>query len=103
MIVILFIVVNMLVMAALFAFGVYQFIQVEAKRKCRKLLAEASLDEAELSGLLAAERYEEALSRLMRAADVDRFTAESALLQWRRNAESARTPSGSSTGDRLKG
>jgi len=79
--IVLFVIVNMLLMAALFAFGVYQFMQVDAKRKSRNLLAEASLDETELSALIQAERYEEALSRLMRQADVDRFTAEAALEQ----------------------
>lgn len=78
---ILFILVNILLMGTFFAFGVYQFMQIEAKRKCRNLLAEASLDEAELSALIRAERYDEARSRLMRQADVDRYTAESALEQ----------------------
>ena len=78
---ILFILVNVLLMGSLFAFGVYQFMQIEAKRKCRKLLAEASLDEEELRALIEHERYDEALSRLMQQADVDRFTAESALDQ----------------------
>lgn len=76
-----FILVNVLLMGALFAFGFYQFMQIEAKRKCRKLLAEASLDEQEFSALIHADRYDEALSRLMRQADVDRYTAESALAQ----------------------
>lgn len=78
---VLFIIVNLLLMGTLFAFGVYQFMQIEAKRKCRQLLAQASLDEQELRALMDAERYEEALSRLMRQADVDRFTAQSALEQ----------------------
>lgn len=81
---VVFILVNILLMGTLFAFGVYQFMQIEAKRKCRQLLAEASLDEAELSALMRAERYDEALSRLMLGADVDRFTAESALAQIQR-------------------
>lgn len=72
---------NLLLMGAVFAFGVYQFMQVEAKRKRRKLLAEAALDEAELSGILNKAGYDEALARLMQRADVDRFTAESALAQ----------------------
>ena len=78
---VVFILVNILLMGALFAFGVYQFTQIEAKRKCRCLLAEASLDARELSALIQAERYDEALSRLMRQADVDRFTAEATLEQ----------------------
>lgn len=82
---ILFILVNILLMGTLFAVGVYQFMQIETKRKCRKLLAEAALDEGELSALMRAERYDEALSRLMQRADVDRFTAESALEQLRQS------------------
>ena len=78
---IVFILVNMLLMGTLFAVGVYQFMQIEAKRKCRKLLAEASLDEQEFSTLIQADRYEEALLRLMQRTDVDRYTAESALAQ----------------------
>lgn len=77
----LFFVFNLVLMATLFAFGVYQFMQVEEKRKGRRLLAEANLDAAELRALVRAERHEEALTRLMTAADVDRFTAESALAQ----------------------
>ena len=87
---VVFILVNILLMGTLFAFGVYQFMQIEAKRKCRRLLAEASLDKAELRALLQAERYDEALARLMRGAEVDRFTAESALEALRRDAAPAR-------------
>ena len=87
---IVFVVVNLLLMGTLFAFGVYQFMQIEAKRKYRNLLAEAALDEEELCELIDAERYDEALSRLMQGADVDRFTAESALEQLRRDAKPAR-------------
>ena len=76
-----FFIFNLLLMGAVFAYGMYQFMQVEAKRKVRKLLAEAALDEAELTALLNSQRYDEALSRLMGAADVDRYTAESALAQ----------------------
>lgn len=79
--ILVFFAVNLLLMATLFAFGLYQFMQVEAKRKCRMLLAESALDETELSRLLQSDRYDEALSRLICAADVDRFTAESALAQ----------------------
>jgi len=87
---VLFILVNLLLMGALFAFGVYQFMQVEAKRKCRRLLAEASLDAGELRDLIHTERYDEALSRLMQQADVDRFTAEATLEHLRRDRESSR-------------
>ena len=81
MIFILFIVANLLLMAALFAFGMYQFMQVEEKRKRSKLLFEAGLDLAELQALVCADRQEEAVNRLMSAADVDRFTAESTVAQ----------------------
>jgi len=80
---VLFILANLLLMTALFAFGVYQFLQVEEKRKRSKLLIDAGLDADELRALLGADRQDEAIIRLMRAADVDRFTAESALTQLR--------------------
>ena len=79
MIFVLFIVLNLLLMAALFAFGVYQFMQVEEKRKRSRLLADAGIDAAELQALVQADRLDEARDRLMQAADVDQFTAESAL------------------------
>ncbi|MCY3979731.1 MAG: hypothetical protein OXG23_16650 [Chloroflexi bacterium] len=79
MIFVLFIVLNLLLMAALFAFGVYQFMQVEEKRKRSRLLADAGIDTAELQALVQADRLDEARDRLMQAADVDQFTAESAL------------------------
>lgn len=77
MIFVLFIVVNLLLMAALFAFGMYQFMQVEEKRKRSQLALEGDLDVAELQALALADGHDEAVDRLMRAADVDRFTAES--------------------------
>ncbi len=77
MIFVLFIVANLLLMAALFAVGMYQFMQVEEKRKRSRLLTDAGVDVAELQALLGADRQEEAVNRLMSAADVDRFTAES--------------------------
>lgn len=77
MIFVLFIVANLVLMAGLFAFGMYQFMQVEEKRKRSRLLTDAGVDVAELQALLGADRQEEAVNRLMRAADVDRFTAES--------------------------
>ncbi|MDE2635760.1 MAG: hypothetical protein OXI30_05295 [Chloroflexota bacterium] len=79
MIFVLFIVLNLLLMAALFAFGVYQFMQVEEKRKRSRLLADAGIDTAELQALVQADRLDEARDRLMQVADVDQFTAESAL------------------------
>ncbi len=81
MIFVLFIVLNLLLMAALFAFGVYQFMQVEEKRKRSRLLADAGIDTAELQALVQADRLDEARDRLMNEADVDRFTAESAVAQ----------------------
>lgn len=87
MTILVFFVFNLLLMSAVFVYGMYQFMQVEEKRKRRKLLAQAALDETELAALLKADRYDEALSRLMQQANVDRFTAESALEGWRRDAE----------------
>lgn len=81
MIFVLFIILNLLLMASLFAFGIYQFMQIEEKRKRSKLLIDAGLDLAELQALVVADRHEEAISRLMSAADVDRFAAESAVAQ----------------------
>jgi len=80
---VLFIIANLLLMAALFAFGMYQFMQVEEKRKRSRLLTDAGVDLAELQALLVEDRQEEAVSRLMSAADVDRFTAESAIAKIR--------------------
>ncbi|MCY4062435.1 MAG: hypothetical protein OXG53_08705 [Chloroflexi bacterium] len=77
MIFVIFIVANLLLMAALFAFGMYQFMQVEEKRKRSRLLTDAGIDVTELQALVGADRQEEAVTRLMSAADVDRFTAES--------------------------
>ena len=83
----LFFVINMLLMGAVFVYGMYQFMQVEEKRKRRKLLANLALDESELATLIHNERYDEALATLMQRADVDRYTAESALEHWRSCAE----------------
>ncbi len=81
MIFVLFIVVNLLLMATLFAFGMYQFMQVEEKRKRSKLLLDAGLDLTELQALMGDDRHDEAVKRLMSAADVDRYTAEATLDQ----------------------
>ncbi len=89
MTILVFFIFNLLLMGAVFVYGMYQFMQVEEKRKRRDLLAQVDLDEAELSALLQAQRYDEALSRLMQQADVDRFTAQSALEQWTNAAEAA--------------
>ncbi len=77
---------NLLLMCALFAYGVYQFLQVEEKRKSRDVLLQGGMDAAELRALLGAGRQEEARRRLMQAADTDRFTAERALEALRREA-----------------
>ena len=89
MTILVFFIFNLLLMGAVFLYGMYQFMQVEEKRKRRDLLAHVALDEAELSALLQAQRYDEALSRLMQQADVDRFTAQSALEQWTNSAQTA--------------
>ena len=81
MIFVVFIILNLLLMGALFAFGMYQFMQVEEKRKRRRLLTEAGVDIAELQALVRADRHDEAVNRLASEANVDRFTAESALAQ----------------------
>ena len=63
MIFVVFIVANLLLMAALFAFGMYQFLQVEEKRKRSRLLTDAGVDVTELQALVGAEdRQEEAVS-----------------------------------------
>ena len=88
MIIIIIVGINLLLMGAVFMYGMYQFMQVEEKRKRRNLLAQAALDETELLALMQDESYEDALARLMQQADVDRYTAESALQRWRAVAES---------------
>ena len=74
-----FIVVNLALMFGLFLVGVYLFMQIEEKRKRSKLLLDSSVDVGELRAMLLADRYDDALTRLMQAAEVDRFTAETAL------------------------
>ena len=87
MIFVLFIVANLLLMAALFAFGMYQFMQVEEKRKRSRLLLDAGLDLAELQALVGADKQDEAVNRLMSAADVDRFTAEATIEQFKKQVQ----------------
>ena len=78
---------NVLLMCAFFVVGMYQFMQIDDKRKRRPsdrlrpplALVDLELDLAELRELVGAERDDEARQRLMQAADVDRFTAESAI------------------------
>ena len=78
-----FIVVNLVLMFGLFLVGVYLFMQIEEKRKRSKLLLDSSVDVGELRAMLLDDRYEDALTRLMQAAEVDRFTAETALNELR--------------------
>ena len=93
MIFLVFIVLNLLLMAALFLFGVYQFMQVEEKRKRGKLLLDAGMEAAELQALVDADRYDEALRRLMEGADIDRFTAEAALVHFQESEDAVKRPS----------
>ncbi len=74
----LFFILNLLLMAALFAYGFYQFMQVEEKRKRDRLFLNSELDAAEWRALREAP-MDEAVARLMDKADVDRYTAERAL------------------------
>lgn len=94
MIFVVFIIVNLLLMGALFAFGMYQFMQVEEKRKRRRLLTEAGVDIAELQALLGADKRDEAVNRLANEANVDRFTAESALARLTNAEKTGRGSSG---------
>ncbi len=85
--ILLFISCNLLLMSAFFLAGMYQFMQVDDKRKRQPAdrlrrplsLIDLELDAAEFQELVRAERYDEALQGLMKAADVDRFTAESVI------------------------
>ena len=92
--ILLFISCNLLIMSAFFVGGMYQFMQVDEKRKGppadrlrRPLpLMELELDIAELQELVRAERYDEARQGLMTAADVDRFTAEAAIKRLKKHS-----------------
>jgi len=76
----IFLALNLLLMAGLFLVGVYLFLQVEDKRKRNKLrLLDSSVDLSELQAMLKAERHDEALQRLMQADNIDRFSAEKAI------------------------
>ncbi len=83
---VLLIVINLALMTTLFLYGVYKFMQVEEKRKRNQLQLDSRADIAELEALLGQDRYDEALQRLMRDADVDRYTAESALKQLKKDS-----------------
>lgn len=76
----IFLALNLLLMAGLFLAGVYFFLQVEDKSKRKKLrLLDSKVDLSELQAMLKAERHDEALQRLMQAEDIDRFSAEKAI------------------------
>jgi hypothetical protein len=85
--IVLFIGFNMLLMSAFFLLGIYQFAQIEDKRKRRPvgrlrsavLVSELGINEAELRQLVRDEHYDDAIHRLITDADVDRFTAEVAI------------------------
>jgi len=85
--VILFIGFHVVMMSLFFVVGIYQFAQIDDKRKRDHVdrglqglpLDEIEIDESELRELVRAERYEEAINRLVAEADVDRFTAQSAI------------------------
>ena len=84
MLLLLIIAFNLVLMAGLFLFGFYLFLQVEDKRKRKRLPLDDAVDVAELRLMLRADRYDEALQRLMQTAQVDRYTAASTLAQLRR-------------------
>ena len=76
----IFLALNLALMLGLFFVGVYQFMQIEEKRKgiaARRLAAD--IDMAAVAATRRAEGDEAAIQRLMREAELDRFTAESAL------------------------
>lgn len=75
---------NLVLMLSFFLIGVYLFMQVDEKVKRHSLLLDSQVDFAELDAMLQAKRYEDALQRLMQVAEVDRFTAETALKQLQR-------------------
>jgi len=85
--VILFIGFHVGMMSLFFVIGIYLFSQVDDKRKRQEVdrlrgavpIAELEIDEAELRELVRAERYEDAVERLVTMAEVDRFTAQSAV------------------------
>lgn len=80
---------NILLMIVCFAVGIYQFLQIEDKRKRRDSLrlrsgvriSEFEIDETEIRQLVRNEQYEQAVKHLMHHAEVDQFTALSAVEQ----------------------
>lgn len=85
--VILFFGFHLVIMAIFFVFGIYQFAQIEDKRKRHHaptlrstlMIGELDIDESELRELVREERYEDAMQRLMSVAELDQFTAKSAI------------------------
>ena len=76
----IFLAMNLALMLGLFFVGVYQFMQIEEKRKgiaARRLAAD--VDMAAVAATRRAKGDEAAIRHLMNEADLDRFTAESAL------------------------
>ena len=81
---------NLVLMLSFFLIGVYLFMQVDEKGKRHPLLLDSQVDIAELDAMLQAKRYEDALQRLMQVAEVDRFTAETALAQLENRSDQMR-------------
>lgn len=79
--------VNVMMMSAFFLVGIYQFLQIEDKKKRRPvdrlrssiMVSELIVDEVALRQLVRDERYVDAVQHLIDYADVDRFTAEAAI------------------------
>lgn len=79
----IFLALNLLLMAGLLLAGLYLFLQVEDKAKRSKpRLNQSSV--AELQALLQAQGHDEALQHLMQTDDMERFSAEQAIEALRR-------------------
>lgn len=80
---------NILLMVVCFAVGIYQFLQIQDKRKRQDqwhrrtggMIREFEIDETEIRQLVRNEQYEQAVKHLMHHAEVDQFTALSAVEQ----------------------
>lgn len=76
--------INVIMMSALFVVGIYQFLQIEDKKKRRPMdrlrtsvmVAELDVDEVTIRRLVRDERYADAVQHLIDYAEVDRFTAQ---------------------------
>ena len=87
MIIAMFIGINLVIMSALFAVGIYLFLQIDDKQKRQPvdrlrgavLVSEMDIDEVELRQLVRDERYTDAIQRLITEAEVDQFTAEATI------------------------